>query len=81
MLGWLFDFSYGQDARVYGPPYQNSVTGEPNQECLGWFFWNGKREIHERRNLPELRDMGFTVDEIRQLVFTMPRITYCNTRN
>lgn len=81
MIGWLFDFAYGQDARVFdGRSTCTNLSGETVYSSLGWYFWNGKLDKHESFDLQDLRRMGLTVDEIRDLVFSMPRITYMYSR-
>lgn len=62
---FLDDERWGKDTRLYCHSYEDRL------ECLGYFFWNDKKEIHEKFGIKEFREWGWTPDEMRAIVFSM----------
>lgn len=65
---WVTRVAPGVDVRLYnldtlGVPY-----------CEGWFFWNNKTKQHEMLHSYDLKDMGFTLREMNDLIAAMPKV-------
>ena len=53
---------------------KQDVSLSVSSHCIGWYFWNYKTDTHDKLSMRELKEQGFSVQDLRDLRGSMLKI-------